>query len=551
MLLVSLLLLPLFLGLALSIAMEALVRPRPDSLWLRPKATLMVHIGTWLLLFAVSLLMLQRGWLSAGLLLCLQLVVIESARTKWVSLKEPFLVQDFDYFLDAIRHPRLYVPFFGIGLAIAASVSGALAFAAFLWFEPALSDSVGASGLVAMVAILGLNGVGLLGHALPRLSQITLNPVQDLKRHGLFGFFWAYARYPRRQIDPSSTPECFRRPDSLPGADALPHLVVVQSESFFDPRQWQPALHGSVLDGWDRLCAESAVQGRLEVPAWGANTVRSEAAFLTGLSGAALGMHQFNPYRQLARQPVPNLVRSLKRSGYRTVAVHPYPASFYLRHKVMPHMGFDDFITLDAFDDDQPAEGRQGDRDGQYIADAVLASKVDELLQASIDQPLMVFVITMENHGPLHLERPDAAWRDKLPPPLATSLDERGRNELAVYLRHLANADSMASTLANSLIRQDRQGILCFYGDHVPIMARSYRALGEPDGRSDYLIWTTATSSAGPAELLHDNDIPIDHLAATLWDTVTGMAKASTRQKNACARKAQRSKQQDELQEQE
>lgn len=72
-----------------------------------------------------------------------------------------------------------------------------------------------------------------------------------------------------------------------------------------------------------------------------------------------------------------------------------------------------------------------------------------------------------------------------------------------------------------------------------------------PDGRSDYLIWTTAPSSAGPAEPLRDNDIPIDHLAATLWNTLTAMAKVSTRQNNACARKAQRSKQQDELQEQE
>lgn len=38
-------------------------------------------------------------------------------------------------------------------------------------------------------------------------------------------------------------------------------------------------------------------------------------------------------------------------------------------------------------------------------------------------------------------------------------------------------------------MKRERPGVLCVFGDHVPIMPGVYRELGEIDGSTDYLVW--------------------------------------------------------------
>jgi phosphoglycerol transferase MdoB-like AlkP superfamily enzyme len=101
--------------------------------------------------------------------------------------------------------------------------------------------------------------------------------------------------------------------------------------------------------------------------------------------------------------------------GYRTVCVHPYAASFYSRDKVYPQLGFDEFIDLRAF--------AGAPKSGPYVSDLAVAERVCSLLSARLtSRPLFVFVITMENHGPLHLEKVhpgDAERFYSTPPPPA------------------------------------------------------------------------------------------------------------------------------------
>lgn len=509
---ILLLILPATLSLVLSLLCERLVQPLPAPMRQRSASTLGIHIGSWLVLYALALLVLQRGWLSAGLLNVLHLVLIQSCRSKWSSLKEPFLVQDFEYFLDAIRHPRLYVPFFGLGLAIAASTSGTAAFLAFLWWEPSLVTAHGSMNWLLGVANIAACGALLLGFSLVRRPTIRLHPEDDLYHHGLISYFWAYGLYPTTPIDPTLVPECLRLPQlsSTPASatpKTLPHIVIVQSEAFFDPREWLAGLPQALLPNWDSMKLQGFGSGPLTVPAWGANTVRSEAAFLTGINNAALGMHRFTPYRPLAKQPLPGLVSALKHIGYRCITVHPYPASFYGRAQVMPALGFDEFIDITDFG--------ASDRDGQYISDGAVARKVHALLEQSTEDPLMVFAITMENHGPLNLESAPSEWRDCLPHDTEQRLASQDANMLAVYLRHLHNADSMLGELRHSLNAQARHGLLCWYGDHVPIMEGAYAALGEPSGETEYLLWSTLPASHTVAAKA--TPMNIEGLAERLW----------------------------------
>jgi phosphoglycerol transferase MdoB-like AlkP superfamily enzyme len=253
--------------------------------------------------------------------------------------------------------------------------------------------------------------------------------------------------------------------------------VVVQSESFFDVRDIFAGIRPEILREFDLLKTSAASWGKLAVPAWGANTVRTEFAFLSGLNAENIGVHRFNPYRKLARQGVPTLAGFLKNLGYRTVCVHPYPASFYTRNKVFPLLGFDEFIDIRSF------EGVE--RTGPYVGDVALAEKVCALLEASSVQPIFVFVITMENHGPLHWEKVQEGDEERLylsPPPDTC-------DDLTIYLRHLHNADRMAGMLRNKMVALPGVSWLCWFGDHVPIMSKVYGAIGVPDGQTDYLIW--------------------------------------------------------------
>ncbi|GHE20530.1 LTA synthase family protein [Halomonas urumqiensis] len=512
---------PLLVGLAVTLIIEALLRPPVPAPWRRPPSTLAVHLGSWLALFALCLLVLQRPWFALVLIASLQLVVVQSSNTKSTTLREPFICQDFEYFLDAILHPRLYVPFFGIALAIAASTAGALAIAAFLWFEPSLSTRHGATAFLATCAMLSVAAVPLLWWGLRHLPKCTLNPQQDLERLGLASALWAYGRLALTPLDTEQLDSPFAAPKARPDAEQahLPHVVAVQSESFFDPRPWHPGVPGDLLPAFDALKRDALAQGSLQVPAWGANTVRTECAFLTGLDEQALGIHRFNPYRQLARRPVPNLVARFKALGYHTVCVHPYPASFYLRDRVMPRLGFDEFIDSAHFSDNQ--------RDGQYIADLAVANKVGTLLKDSDNEPLFVFVITMENHGPLHLERPippDAPTLEALEG-TAQPGQHAATDDLRVYLRHLRNADGMLDLLRTALVPStphSRHGVLCWYGDHVPIMPALYQQVGEPSGETSYAIWSSRTSAI-PQTRIHAEPIDVSMLGVALLERVMEM----------------------------
>ncbi|RUR28063.1 LTA synthase family protein [Vreelandella nanhaiensis] len=482
---------PLLIGLLGTVVFEALLNPRPQPFWRRGMAANSVHLGSWLLLFGIFVLVLQRPWFAVIFILALQLVVVQSSNTKSSTLCEPFICHDFEYFWDALLHPRLYVPFFGTGLAIAASSAGAAAIGGFLYWEPSLITQWGGLPFITHAGLLILSGAALVVLGFRALAPITLNPVEDMDQLGPFASLWAYGIALMRSSPP--TPEqspFYQLSNSLNTASSAPgtsstlvkNVVLIQSESFFDPRPWYPDIADSLLAHFDATRAEALQHGELTVPAWGANTVRTECAVLTGLTPSVWGPRQFNPYRTLSRHPLPSLAGTFKAAGYRTVCIHPYPASFYMRHKVIPQLGFDQFIDISSFE--------SSDKHGQYIGDLAVARKVGRLLEDSDNRPVFVFVITMENHGPLHLEAPLqeslAAALPTAPWPLPTHL-----RDLAVYLRHLGEADKMLASVKNALSEAKRPGLLGWYGDHVPILPAAYRYFSPPTGTTPYMIWST------------------------------------------------------------
>ncbi|WP_421137303.1 LTA synthase family protein [Pseudomonas sp. NFX15] len=488
-------------GFVLSCAIEMLLVPRTG--WSRPLRSWLLHGGVWLFAVGVLYLITGRAWFSAVNVLALWLLIVLVSNAKYHSLREPFVCADFEYFSDAVRFPRLYLPFFGIGKAIGLALLFIAYLACGLYFEPVGNNArlVAGGTLLVGLALLMVGGRQPL--------RPTFDASHDLGRWGLAASLWTYFFAARRPVPIQQLDSAFAADLPRPAPDrVLPDLVSVQSESFFDARRVWPGIRAQVLSHFDTLRGEALAHGRLQVAAWGANTVRTEFAFLTGIKVDQLGVHRFNPYRHLARQGVASVAKALKRQGYRTVCVHPYVGSFYGRDKVLPALGFDEFIDVRRFTEQQKA--------GPFIGDCAVADKISALLDdPSRTQPLFIHAITMENHGPLHLENVDA---DDLPQWFDRPLTD-GLRDLAPYVRHLSNADRMLGQLREHFLARSTPTGLCFFGDHVPILPDVYGALGEPDGDTEYFIWSNVTPRASDAA-----DLGVEHLAKAFVDHLAGTA---------------------------
>lgn len=257
---------------------------------------------------------------------------------------------------------------------------------------------------------------------------------------------------------------------AAPLPDPLPDLVVVQSESFFDPRRLNGMASTPLLEHFDDL-ATRAQHGVLAVPTFGGLTTRTEFEFLTGLPLRQLPQVAY-PFQGLIRQPTGSVAWSLAQVGYETIAVHPFHPHFYQRDRVYPRLGFAAFHDESAF--------VRAERDGYYVSDRALTRHLIGLLERA--GPQFVFAVTMENHGPWGDEDrgpPDPDLEHLLPRELEAPADRRA---LQRYLHHLRNADRALGELAAWVLQRHEPTLLLFYGDHLPALAGTYTALGFTDG---------------------------------------------------------------------
>lgn len=455
-------------GLILSVAIERFLHPQPR--FFRPGSAWLLHICLWCFCYTLFILILGRPWCALVAVSAILITLTVVSNAKYKSLREPFIAQDYDYFLDTLRFPRLYLPFLGLKNFCLAALFFVLALLGF-WMEEPPASRFSLQGQLGGSLVLLLGTAVLLSRQRNHASLAVFDPEKDLQTLGLLPSLWLYALASRTLPyvrSPFASATVMTHP--------RPHLIAIQSESFFDARHLFAGIRPDVLRTFDALRMEASSYGPLDVPAWGANTIRTEFSFLTGIAAQTLGVHRFNPYRAIARGwSVDALPLFLKKRGYRTVCVHPYWGNFYGRKYVLPRLGFDTFLDIGAF------QGAQ--RAGAYISDIEVAKKILDLLKGATE-PLFIFAITMENHGPLQfdhianmeIENFYSAYPDKM------------YRDLNKYLYHLKNADIMLCMLKTAFNKLSLPVSFCFYGDHVPIMPEVYKNLRDP-GDVPYFLW--------------------------------------------------------------
>lgn len=491
----------------LTLGLEQALKPRP-RLRARPGSAHLVHLALVLGCFSLLLSLLQRPLFAAALSSALFGLFVLVSNAKYRALREPLVFTDIALYSQAVKHPRLYLPFLGLGPAIAIPLVTAICLYAGFSLETSLLHALRWPQLFG----LGAGGILLAGLLLwighRGLPAARLEPGHDLQQLGLLSSLWLYHRACRHR--PCDHPSSLAPTGTDMQDHHKPHVVAVQSESFFDARRLHPHIRPEVLKHYDRVCTQARRHGMLAVPAWGANTMRTEFTFLTGIDNRQLAGHRFNPFQTLVRKPIRSLASELRVRGYRTLCIHPYPAGFFQRERVYPQLGFDEFMDIAAFMD--------AEYYGPYISDAAVSEKIEQVLEQA-EQPTFVFVITMENHGPLHLEKVAPGDEDSLYDPAAPD----GVDDLTVYLRHLKNADRMIGRLTGLLESGSHPALLCFYGDHVPGMPGVFSTLDYHDEHSDYFIWSSRRG--GPTE---KQDLPAHQLPRMILDLIQAESEQTT-----------------------
>lgn len=434
-----------------------------------------------LLFFGLSRRPLLSAWLAALLLV----VLYQINELKLYALDTPLMPADFlllahlgdggellSHYLP--RSPRTWVVAAGILVATLA-----------LWRleRPAAVVRAGARALiVAMAVALGTSLVfdaspwklvyasGATGFQTwaPNVSARKLGLVANLMRFG-----WSTVT-PLSEPDPAAADALLRRHrDALVPAAVggeLPDIVILQSESFFDPARLRGIERRDVLPEYRRL-AQSARHGELWVPTYGGGTIRTEYEVLTGIAMRYFPTVQY-PYFQLTAKPGESLVTALAAHGYRAIAIHPHSRAFWNRATAFANLGFDAFDALEEFG--------KAPRQGYYISDDALVDHILERLDESSTAPAFLFAISMENHGPYaNFPNVDEARRDARKVPATLSAD--AAKNLRGYLYHLRNADRALGRLADALMARPRRTLLLFYGDHLPSLPSVYSEAGFDD----------------------------------------------------------------------
>ncbi len=498
----------------------------PAALWHTPKWA-SIWSAPWrmfcnalpgLLLALVLLALTRRAWLSFVLAFLLQALLYGINALKVKNLGAPLAPEDFRMVgqvgngggeLLSGYLPHSPWPYLAIVALVALLV-------ALVRYEPPVMrrHAVRSRLLLGSVTLLAL---GTLLAAMPFWQVVYSRKVLGMQawsakattRHtGLISALMLYRlQYGARKEKPnvhaalkfmaSLDPAMRRREQATPpGTEQQPDIVVILSESFFDP---------TTLNGYDKnvdfmpnlhRLAQHGTSGWMHSPTFGGGTIRTEFEVLTGLPLRYFKNIMF-PYLQLDQKVIPGIVRLLKRHGYQTLAVHGGDPHFWNRVSALKALGFDRFIS----EGDFPANDAV--HDGKYMSDK---SFTDELLrQLKPDgPPRFVLGISIEAHGPYDQDYGiDTRERDAIPVPATITGD--ARTQLQNYIYHIRHADQQLGRLADTLAKRNRPTLIVFFGDHLPAIVPAFQAAGFKDGRGflvqrvPYLLIDTAQLHTAPA----------------------------------------------------
>lgn len=282
---------------------------------------------------------------------------------------------------------------------------------------------------------------------------------------------------------------------------AKPHVIVIQSEAYWDPGLLSPGLYPEGSPGKLESICEAKVNnthfcatGYLSVPSFGGITANAEYEVLTGIA-ISLFPSGSVPFNHFIQKKQPSITWRFRQAGYKTVGLHPHEGWFWNRNNVYPRLGFQYFYDIEYFAD--------ADKNGLYVSDdAINQAIVKNITEAS--EPVFLFSVSMANHAPFNDDRYEKLSPVKINWEAVPNLSPDEYKTLATFSIGVRESRrALQELIANYSSPKSPPVIILFYGDHLPILGGDFRIYEEtgykPLGESihyremfstPYLIWS-------------------------------------------------------------
>ena len=265
----------------------------------------------------------------------------------------------------------------------------------------------------------------------------------------------------------------------------MPNIIFLQLESFYDVENIDNFQYSERPHPIYSKMKEELPGGKLTVPSIGAGTANVEFEIMTGMNRAHFGFGEYPYLSVLQTQTCESMAYNAKNYGYKTHVVHNNSSTFYDRHRVFPHLGFDTFISLENMHNVKLNPQK-------WCKDICLISPIIKTLKSTDEQDL-IYTISVQPHG----QYPSQSAYENLLGVNSERISVSGYESypelygFSYYVNQLNEVDTFIGQLLLELSYIDEPTILIVYGDHLPAFnVQDYWRLKEGDHfQTDYIIW--------------------------------------------------------------
>ncbi|MTI48892.1 MAG: LTA synthase family protein [Firmicutes bacterium] len=296
------------------------------------------------------------------------------------------------------------------------------------------------------------------------------NQTASLEDMGFVQFFYSKLQKQSdfNDIDFWDNGEFFLIDDNYKRAEEKPNIIIIMNETFWDPTLMDNLkLDVNVTETVDKL-RRKGIYGYFKTPAFGGGTSNVEFELLTGNSTS-----YYDPgymlYSNEVKEPSLSLASILGNQGYKTKAIHPYKSWYWNRREVYKLLGFDEFLSEEYL--------VNPDYKGFFISDEYVTDTIIQEIE-STDDPLFLFAVTMQNHGPYNDDRYEDYGLDV---DVKNNLDNESMQILRTYSQGIYDADKALGKLVDYIDKQKKPTMVLFFGDHLPILGMDLKVYNELD----------------------------------------------------------------------
>lgn len=232
---------------------------------------------------------------------------------------------------------------------------------------------------------------------------------------------------------------------SYEGKAAGKNLIMVQLEAYQSFVIDKKVNGQEITPNLNKLKRESLYFNDIHHQTASGRTSDAEFSANTSLYPLATG----SAYVRFPRNEYDSLPYILKENGYDTAAFHAYKPGFWNRYIVYPNLGFNEFHSIEDFD--------EGEQVGWAIGDeAFLTQSADKMKE--MKDPFYSFLIALTSHYPY-----------TMPEKYQTlDIDDVGDTNLRNYLQSVHYVDQAIGTFIEKLKKDGlwENSVVVFYGDH-------------------------------------------------------------------------------------